>query len=487
MRTLRTLKGNGGPRGRVIGWEARVNRKLAQALCLFAVVSLAACSSGSTGQSFVPPNQAFARSAQGGVLPSDDVPTGPDTGEVPFRTSNPVRDLCSAPAGSGRMRCLAQMRTDVMPSEQMSQQTTGQKCPFNSNEGYCPIDLQQAYDLPSLDKGHGRVVAIVDAYGYHHAAADLAYFRKTMGLSPCTVASHCLRIVNQNGGTSPLPNEPPPSDDWKGEQSLDLDMVSGICPNCKIILVQANDDFTNNLYAGVKTAGRLGAKFIGASWGNGPEGGDNSIFHQAGVVISAAAGDNGGGTRFGGGPIQPCTYTYVVCVGGTRLLRDRANKRGWSETVWNDWTFDACGGPCGATGSACSTKIAKPPWQTDGGCHMRSAADTSASASLRNPVLTYNSEEGCNPPNCFFLFGGTSASAQIISAVFALAGNAGLGSGASYVWKHHTGHVYDVLKGNNIDPKLGVNCASTVSYICTARVGFDGPTGLGTPKGLYAF
>ena len=67
--------------------------------------------------------------------------------------------------------------------------------------------------------------------------------------------------------TSPLPPEPPPSDDWKGEQSLDLDMVSAICPNCKIILVQTKDDFTNNLYAGVKTAGRLGAKYIGASWG----------------------------------------------------------------------------------------------------------------------------------------------------------------------------------------------------------------------------
>jgi hypothetical protein len=252
-------------------------------------------------------------------------------------------------------------------------------------------------------------------------------------------------------------------------------------------IAQTNNNDTNNLYTGVKTAGSLHAKYIGASWGSGPEGGDNSIFHQPGVVISAAAGDNGGGGRYGGGPIQPCTYTYVVCVGGTHLVRAN-NKRGWSETVWNDWTFDACGGPCGATGSACSTKIAKPQWQTDQGCHMRSAADTSANASLRSPVIVYNSEEDhCTPPDCFFDFGGTSSSTQIISAVFALGGNAGLGQGASYVWNHRTNNLYDVVKGNNLDPGLGVICASRVTYICTARYGFDGPTGLGTPKGIGAF
>lgn len=462
-----------------------MNRAIVQSLSLLAVAVLAACSSHSASQSFLPQNGALALQ-QNGALPSDEL-AGPASGEVPFRTSNPIRQLCAQPTPD-RMQCLAEVRTDFAPMAQegMQPDANGQKCPFQPGQGYCPIDLQQAYNLPSLSKGNGRVVAIVDAYGYHNAASDLAYFRKTMGLKACTTGTKCLRIVNQNGQTSPLPKEPPPSDDWKGEQSLDLDMVSGICPNCKIILVQSNDDFTNNLDAGVKTAGRLGAKFIGASWGNGPEGGDNPTFHQVGVVISAAAGDNGGGTKYGGGPIQPCTYSTVVCVGGTHLVRAN-NKRGWSETVWNDWNFDDCGGPCGATGSACSKKIAKPAWQTDRGCTMRSAADTSATASLRTPVITYNSEEGCNPPQCFFGFGGTSASTQIISAIFALGQNAGNGTGASYVWKHAAGNLYDVLKGNNLDPARGVNCASPVQYICTARAGYDGPTGLGTPHGVGAF
>ena len=119
---------------------------------------------------------------------------------------------------------------------------------------------------------------------------------------------------------------------------------------------------------------------------------------------------------------------------------------------------------------------------------MRSAADTSATASLRAPVAVYISEEGGScPAYCFYAYGGTSVSTQIISAVYALAGNASSQSGGMYLWKHHAGHVNDVTMGNNIDPGIGVVCASSVKYICVARVGFDGPTGWGTPEGVEAF
>jgi subtilase family serine protease len=445
-----------------------MNRKILQAFPVLAIAALAACNG--MNQSLPSQNDGFAATANG---------------DVPFLTADPVRRLCPDATNGSQMQCFAMVRTDVMPAVnpavQVSENAEG---PCRFTEGYCPIDLQQAYDLPSLTRGDGKTVAIVDAYGYSHAASDLAYFRKFMGLKACDTSTKCLRIVNQNGDSSPLPGN---NEGWDGEQSVDLDMVSGICPNCKIILVQANNNDTTNLYAAVKTAGRLGAKYIGASWGSGPEGGDNPDFHQPGVVITAAAGDNGGGGDYGGqrgGPIQPCTYTYVVCVGGTHLVR-AGNKRGWSETVWNDWTFDECGNgdqPCGATGSACSKTIAKPPWQTDKQCTMRSAADVSATASLRAPVIVYNTQIGsCPPSDCFWLFGGTSASTQIIAGVYALAGNADLQTGASYFWKHQAGHVNDVTEGNNLDANLGVTCASSVKYICTARVGFDGPTGWGTP------
>jgi subtilase family serine protease len=412
--------------------------------------------------------------------------TGPQSGDIPFLTLNPVRQMCTTPGTPEVMQCFALARTDVTPNLIEAQvRSDAEGCPFTS--GYCPIDLQQAYKLPSLHEGAGKTVAIVDAFGYHHAASDLAEYRHVMGLKKCEL-NKCLHIVNQQGKSSPLPPEPPPSNDWRGEQSVDLDMVSAICPNCKIILVQTNNNLTSNLYAGVVTAGRLGPKYIGVSWGGGPEGPDSNIFHQPGVVISASAGDNGGGGYYHGGPIQPCTYTYVVCVGGTHLVRSN-NKRGWIENVWNDWNFDQCNGPCGATGSACSKVIAKPPWQTDVGCTKRSAADTSATASVRAAVIVYNSEIGTGacPNHCFWLFGGTSVSAQIIAAVYALAGQASKQKGPSYFWKHHHDNVYDVQTGNNLDAQLGVTCDSNVHYICYARLGFDGPTGWGTPKGLGAF
>lgn len=468
-----------------------MNRGIVRALPLSAIFVLAACSGGSLNPSVVPGGgTAFAQNA----MEPPDALTGPESREAPFVSSDPVRRLCPSSDDPQVMQCLSMMRTDVVPEVRAGAdlEDAAKACIFTN--AYCPIDLQSAYALPSLTKGRGRLVAIVDAYGYKHAAGDVAYYRKAMGLKPCATTNKCLRIVNQNGNPSPLPPESPPSDDWKGEQSLDLDMVSAICPNCKILLVQTDSDYTSSLYAGVKTAGRLGAKYIGASWGAPESGGDNPTFHQHDVVIVASAGDNGGGGDYGGqrgGPAQPCSFTYVVCAGGTRLVPAR-NARGWSESVWNDFSYDRCGygsSPCGATGSGCSKKIGKPSWQNDTGCHMRSEADVSATASLRNPVAVYNSEEspGPCPSYCWFAFGGTSASAQIISAVYALAGNAATQAGAQNIWRHHTGHINDVAVGNNIAPGLGVSCASPVHYICFARAGFDGPTGWGSPKGIGAF
>ncbi len=121
----------------------------------------------------------------------------------------------------------------VQPAEEV------QNCRDLFSKGYCPNDLQTAYDLPSLTSGFEKVVADRRRVRLPSCGRRIwRSYRKTMGLKPCTTESKCLRIVNQSGQSSPLPPEPPLSDDWKGEQSLDLDMVSAICPHCKIIFVQ---------------------------------------------------------------------------------------------------------------------------------------------------------------------------------------------------------------------------------------------------------
>jgi subtilase family serine protease len=99
-------------------------------------------------------------------------------------------------------------------------------------------------------------VAIVDAYDDPNAQADLAIYREQYGLPACTTANGCFRQVAQNGSTS----YPATNFSWGGEESPDLDMVSAICPNCHILLVEANDDSIQNLGASVDEAIALGAE-----------------------------------------------------------------------------------------------------------------------------------------------------------------------------------------------------------------------------------
>src|SRR5262249_56275341 len=116
--------------------------------------------------------------------------------------------------------------------------------------------------------GAGRTVGIVDAFDAPNAEADLAVYRATFGLPPCTTANGCFRKVNQQGNPSPLPS---PNSGWASEINLDLDMVSAICPNCRILLVEATSPTDTNLGTAVNTAASWpGVVAISNSYG-GPE------------------------------------------------------------------------------------------------------------------------------------------------------------------------------------------------------------------------
>jgi subtilase family serine protease len=419
----------------------------------------------------------------------------------PVTSASQVRAICPA-SPARRFRCFALLRTDLVRPL---------AAPYAVPAvGYTARDLQSAYALPSTTRGGGQIVAVVDAFGYRNAAADLARYRAAMGLPPCTLASGCLRIVNQYGKAAPLPPQPPLNDDWRPEQALDMEMVSAICPKCRIVVVQATSDtgYTGgvpDLYLAENAAVALHADAISNSWGGGElyNGGvvgerSDARFDHPGVAITASAGDNGYfecapnpgfNCRADGGPEQPCTFATVVCVGGTQLVR-AANARGWSEVVWNTMNLNGCGNGaqnCGATESGCSLIVPKPAWQTDRGCTMRSESDVSAVASVSTPVAVYTSAQGIGWGG----FGGTSVSAPIVAAVFALAANArAIGSAPQWIWRHGgRPSLNDVTIGNNVagEPRGSPKCAPSWRYICYARKGYDGPTGWGTPNGIGAF
>ena len=350
-------------------------------------------------------------------------------------------------AAPGEARCHSLVRVD----------NSGQPLATSSPSGYGPADLQGAYNLPSSTAGGGQTIAIVDAYDDPNAESDLAVYRSQfVGLPPCTTANGCFRKVNQTGGTK----YPRGNMGWAEEISLDLDMASAICPNCKILLVEASSNSFANLAAAVDEAASLGANVISNSYGGGEYSGevnDQEHFNHPGIAITVSSGDGGFGVEF------PAASQYVTAVGGTSLTRD-ASTRGWSETVWS------------GAGSGCSAFIAKPSWQSDALCSRRTVADVSAVADPNTGVAVYDTYR--LHPGGWLVFGGTSVSAPIIGSVYALAGNSGSITYGSYPYSH-TSSLFDVISGSN------GSCGGT--YLCTGAVGYDGPTGNGTPISTGGF
>ncbi|MFF4184134.1 peptidase S8 [Streptomyces sp. NPDC001691] len=361
---------------------------------------------------------------------------------------------CAAPTRVGDMACKALKVTGgKVASADAERALTAAAAP----SGYGPASLQAAYKLPSSTAGSGRTVAIVDAYDDPKAESDLATYRAQYGLAACTTANGCFRKVGQSG-TSKLPRA---DAGWAEEISLDLDMVSAACPNCKILLVEATTSSMTNLGTAVNTAVSLGAKYVSNSYGGGESSADSSYdttyFNHPGVAITVSSGDGGYGVEY------PAASRYVTAVGGTSL-NTASNSRGWTDSVWS------------GAGSGCSGYDAKPSWQKDTGCAKRTVADVSAVADPQTGVAvydTYGQDTGWE------VFGGTSASSPLIAAVYALAGAPSQGSTPASFPYAHTGSLNDVTSGSN------GSCSP--AYLCQGGSGYDGPSGLGTPNGTAAF
>jgi subtilase family serine protease len=341
--------------------------------------------------------------------------------------------------------------TTTAPVNTTTSTTPSASC-SSAHAGYTPCDLQSAYALPSTSAGGGQTVAIVDAYNDPNVESDLALYRSTYGLAPCTTANGCFRKVNQTGGTA----YPSANTGWAEEISLDVDMVSAVCPNCRILLVEASSNSLGNLLTAENEAATLGANVISNSWGATEFSSEtlyDSYFHH-GIPITASTGDNGYGVSW------PAASTYVTAVGGTSLLT-ASNTRGWSETAWS------------GAGSGCSAYEPKPTWQTDPGCARRTVGDVSAVADPNTGVAVYDTYN----VGGWLVFGGTSVAAPIVASTYALATNGANITTPAYAYAN-AGALFDVTSGSN------GNCGG--SYLCTAVPGYDGPTGLGTPNGTNA-
>jgi subtilase family serine protease len=380
---------------------------------------------------------------------------------------------CAAPKAH-HASCLALLRARQV---RLADGTVRAAAPAATPSGYGPADLAAAYKLPTTTAGTGQTVAIVDAYHDPNAESDLAVYRSQFGLPACTSASGCFRQVNQTGGTTP----PATDTGWAQEESLDIDMVSAVCPNCKVLLVEASSATDADLTKAVNEAAALGATEISNSYGGSETSSEtslNSAYNHPGIAITASAGDSGYGVEF------PAAVPTLTAVGGTSLTH-ASNARGWSETVWGSSSGGLFGLSSG-TGSGCSAYEAKPSWQKDAGCAKRTVADVSAVADPNTGVAVYDSTPDTTGNVGWLEFGGTSVSSPIIASVYALAGNAASTSGASFAYAH-TSSLFDVTSGSNGSCGGVLSGGSSKKYLCTGQAGYDGPTGLGTPNGTGAF
>jgi hypothetical protein len=360
-----------------------------------------------------------------------------------------ARNVCGDFAVRGQARCFAKVVTDTRGNiiDGMDPRLTRHATP----SGFGANDLRSAYNITTTGTA-AYTIAIVDAFGYNNAESDLNTYRAQYGLPPCTTANGCFKKVGQNGGSPPGRNDT----GWGQEQAIDLQMASAMCPSCHLLLVESTNDYLNNLAAAANYAANH-ANAVSNSYG-GTEPGTQSYepsYNHPGVAITVSSGDSGYGVQF------PASSPHVTAVGGTSLFR-ASNARGWTETVWN------------GAGSGCSTVYAKPSWQHDGLCGMRTVADVSAIADPNTGIAMYGPVTARR--SGWMVFGGTSVAAPLVAGIYGVnSGSANYGSdpyaaGAS---------LYDVTSGSN------GSCGST--YLCTGAVGYDGPTGLGTPNGASAF
>jgi hypothetical protein len=361
-----------------------------------------------------------------------------------------VRALCAAPApGEGTCAVVSATRSGAKPA-------AGAATPA----GYSASSLRSAYAAPTT-LGLPETVAVVTAYDDPHAESDMGTYRTQYSIPACTTANGCFKKVDQTGGST----YPPAAAGWSAADAESLDMISAICPNCHIILVEANSSQVSDFGAAENEAATLGADAIDNDWqtpegtlGSGETGYDAQYFDHPGVAITAPAGDTGYGVDY------PAASQYVTAVGGTTLTKNTSASRGWAETAW------------ASTGSGCSAYEPKPWWQRDTGCSGRTLNDLSAVADPNTPVAFYDTPTlgGWNANS-----GGTAVAAAVIAGMYALGGTPAPGSYPSSYPYLHPGSFYAVTSGSN------GTCSP--AYLCTAGSGYNGPAGAGTPDAAAGF
>jgi len=365
---------------------------------------------------------------------------------------------------------------------------------------YSPAQIRAAYGLPPLpvlgasltaaqaaQMGAGQTIYIVDAQHDPNAAAELAAFNTKFGLPACTTkaiavtaslplpaasTTACEFSVVYNTATGTMTASAPAYNaGWATEIALDVQWAHATAPLARIVLIEAADASLNSLLGGVKLANAMGPGIVSMSFG-AAEGSwtssVDSVFTGAGMTYLAATGDSGAAVSW------PSVSSNVVAVGGTTLTYTGTGAR--SEVSWS------------GTGGGISAYTATPSYQTSavpgmGALPHRAVADVAFNADPASGQ--YVAVQTPGTAVSWMSVGGTSLStpqwAGLIAAanaVRAQSGKPALGAPHAILYGQiatvpgtYASVFSDITKGSD------GTCA-----LCTARVGYDPLSGLGTPN-----
>ncbi|MGI0047093.1 MAG: fibronectin type III domain-containing protein [Nitrosotalea sp.] len=320
----------------------------------------------------------------------------------------------------------------------------------------CAMTSTVGWDYVNLC-GHGKTIAIVDAYDDPTIENDLATFDGHWGLPDCNTSNGCFEKVTIGNTTSS-------NSTWALEESLDVEWAHATAPGAKIVLVESrSNNFRDLMHSINYTETKTGASQISMGWGV-PEFQNetkyDSNFAKAGISFFAPSGN-------GNSHLYPSASPYVISVGGT-TLNVATSGSVKSETAWS------------ASSGGESYYEQEPQYQMIYGIdsdNKRTVPDVSYDANPQTGFPVYDSTLYNNQTG-WFLVGGTSAGVPQWAAIAAIANSQGAGlssyrfAASSDIYTAATGTLYS---SNYRDITQG---GTTLNQAIT---GYDFASGLGSP------